>query len=181
MEPILIRGGAKTTNRPSAEIWLSSNPGSVRADEELYDSGAVHTSASSQSPFLAVTIKNEHTQMGNVAGRLDRMANLKAGWNGYAAPAPTPEAIAFARGFISNLLNAQEGPVHVDPSAIGGVGVTRRSGNKLIYVEFYNDGKILALFSDEDDEEADPLIKQIVPGYQSYKDLSSEIRGFLNV
>ena len=34
------------------------------------------------------------------------------------------------------------------PSAVGGVGITIRGGDRKVYFEFYNDGVVYVLFAD---------------------------------
>jgi hypothetical protein len=108
---------------------------------------------------------------------LSKLSQLQEGWNGYAAPAPTEEAILTARSFVDTLLQEQYEPNRLAPSAVGGVGVTHRKGSKSVYVEFYNDGRVLALFSDELSE---PEIKRIEPCLNSFLMLIAQMRGYLD-
>jgi hypothetical protein len=109
--------------------------------------------------------------------RFSQMRQLREGWNGYAAPAPTEKAILAAKSFVDTLVQEKYEPRRVAPSAVGGVAVTHRQGSKKVYVEFYNDGRVLALFSDDVSE---PLTKRVEPGYNSFKELIGEMRGYLD-
>jgi hypothetical protein len=106
-----------------------------------------------------------------------KLGHLREGWNGYKAPAPSKLAIDLARNFVDTLLREKYEPRRLAPSAVGGVGVTQRKGDKSVYVEFYNDGRVLALFSDDVNE---PEIKRIEPSYQSFKKLIVEMRDYLD-
>jgi len=79
--------------------------------------------------------------------RLDGFAELEEGWNGYSAPAPEPASLSAARAFLAVMRQADYPPTRLAPSAMGGVGITRRQGGRKVYVEFYNDGTAHALFS----------------------------------
>jgi hypothetical protein len=106
-----------------------------------------------------------------------QLSKLKDGWNGYAAPAPSEKAIALARSFVDILLKEKYEPKRLAPSAVGGVAVTQRSNNKKVFVEFFNDGTIYALFSDGSSE---PVSEEIRAGYQAFKALVKRMRDDLN-
>lgn len=84
--------------------------------------------------------------------KLDAMAELRPGWNGYNAPAPNEAALRGARSFLSTLQQHRLPPHRVAPSVMGGVGVTLRHEARKVYVEFYNDGTAHALFSAGQDD-----------------------------
>lgn len=86
------------------------------------------------------------------SAKLDEMLNLEDGWNSYKAPAPSPIAVQNARVFLAELEKQNFlSPRRVMPSAVGGVGVTLGEVRH-VYVEFYNQGQICALFADDDTE-----------------------------
>jgi hypothetical protein len=128
-------------------------------------------------PSVRVIYKNEGTQSIDWATKFSKLSRLREGWNGYTAPAPLEKAILTAKNFVDTLLKEDYEPKRLAPSAVGGVGVTQRKGNRSVYVEFYNDGRILALFSDDVHE---PEIKRIAPGYKSFKELIAEMRDYLD-
>lgn len=109
--------------------------------------------------------------------KLDRMSGLHSGWNGYEAPVPSSTAIATARGFLAHLLKEKYEPSRVAPSAEGGVGLAHKSGNRRVYVEFFNDGAVYALFSDS---ETPPSSRRINVGFQEFRDLVVQIKDYLD-
>src|SRR5712671_2276675 len=86
-------------------------------------------------------------------GKLESLSKLAPGWNRHGAPAPSKEAIRAARQFIEALVNDGQPPTRVAASAVGGVGVTRQVGERLAYIEFYNDGAACALLADDAGDE----------------------------
>ena len=128
-------------------------------------------------PFLQVILQNGASENTPFEVTFERLSRLREGWNGYAAPAPTEEAIRTAKSFIDTLLREKYEPKRLAPSAVGGVGITHRHGDKSVYVEFYNDGRVLALFSDEVSE---PEIRRIEPSLKSFKALIAEMREYLD-
>lgn len=76
-------------------------------------------------------------------------AVLKSGWDGYNAPGPSKRAILRSGTFLTRLSGLHLLPVRVAPSVVGGIGITFRNGMREVYVEFYNDGGIHALLSDD--------------------------------
>lgn len=129
------------------------------------------------APSICVVYHNENSQMATWEARLSSMSRLKSGWNGYTAPAPSQLAIATARNFVSALLREKQTPNRVAPSAVGGVGITERRADKQVYVEFYNDGRVLALFSDSVSE---PEVRRLEPTLAAYKRLIADMQGYLD-
>jgi hypothetical protein len=89
--------------------------------------------------------------LGEWSTKLTRLTGLAVGWNGYDAAPPSEIAIQATRNYLSALRAAQWTPDRLEPSAMGGVGVTHRRGERKVYVEFYNDGRVHALFSERGD------------------------------
>ena len=82
--------------------------------------------------FVSFTRTTKHWPMpGGV--KLVQLRHLQDGWNGYAAPAPSERAIDTANSFIDILVRAKYEPKRLAPSAVGGVAVTQRSGNRKVY------------------------------------------------
>jgi hypothetical protein len=79
---------------------------------------------------------------------LHGLESLKPGWNGYSAPPPDHKAIEAARRYLQIASEENLEPQRVEPSVMGGVGITHRKEAKKVYVEFYNDGTIHSLFSE---------------------------------
>jgi hypothetical protein len=104
--------------------------------------------------------------------KLDSMSNLKKGWNGYGADPPSLLGIEMARRFVRNLEANGLSPTRVAPSVVGGVGVTRRVGNKRAYFEFYNDGTAHVMLAEGAEAQTFPLLRLI--------DALLAVRAYLN-
>lgn len=128
-------------------------------------------------PSLIVIYNADETQAVSWQMKFIQLSKLRDGWNGYNAPAPSPRAIQTAQSFVDTLLKQKYQPKRLAPSAVGGVAVTQRNLDKKVYVEFFNDGTIFALFSDGSSE---PMSKEVIPGYQSFKALVKEMREYLD-
>jgi hypothetical protein len=127
-------------------------------------------------PEICVVI-NQYFDTSKWGSKLDEMKRLQEGWNGYSAPVPSGAAIDTARSFLSILSSENYEPTKLAPSAVGGVGITRKEGGRRVYVEFFNDGEVFALFSDR---KAEPVSKQVLPGDRRYRALLKEIKEYLN-
>jgi hypothetical protein len=81
--------------------------------------------------------------------RLAELAALKKGWDSYGADPPSAAALSSAQFFLFNSTLHFAYPAKVNPSVIGGVGVTYRAGaarHPYVYIEFQNAGSTLALW-----------------------------------
>jgi hypothetical protein len=145
------------------------------------DAGIVHqqifTSCHVDIQAILVMYQPDPTQAVTWQMKFVQLSKLQDGWNGYDAPAPSEKARRTAESFVDTLLKEKYEPRRLAPSAVGGVGVTQRKGNRSVYVEFYNDGRVLALFSDDVSE---PQVKRVEPGLQSFKKLIAEMRDYLD-
>lgn len=125
--------------------------------------------------LVATTVETRHFERWEA--NLDRMERLQEGWDGYRAPAPSKHAITLARSFLSTIKAFNPPPSRVAPSAVGGVGITFRNAGRETYVEFFNNGKIYALFSDQ---RYDPTNEPVKPYPNAFKGLMNKIREFLD-
>ena len=119
----------------------------------------------------------EYVDMNSWTNKVDRFYRLKDGWDGYFAPVPSMLAIEAAKQFLHALEQFKSEPSRVAPSVEGGVGVTHKNGRRRVYVEFFNNGEVYALFSDDVEM---PQTKRIPPDAARFNDLSAEIRKYLN-
>jgi predicted DNA-binding antitoxin AbrB/MazE fold protein len=103
---------------------------------------------------------------------------LAQGWNGAQAPPPTFGAIVNAARFLFALAEAGQQPTRVAPSAVGGVGITRRVGERKALVEFFNDNTANALFADDATQEMETHAVTITP--QGFRDLCGRTREYVN-
>jgi hypothetical protein len=109
--------------------------------------------------------------------RASELGRLKKGWNSYSAPAPTPAAIGNAKTLLTLASVAGIIPERIEPSAMGGVGVTFTVGSREVAVEFYNAGNAHALFSDNETEALDTA--PVALGVEGYNRLLQQVRRYL--
>jgi hypothetical protein len=109
---------------------------------------------------------------------LEGLSRLAPGWNRHGAPAPSKAAIRQARQLIEAMVKHHQPPTRVAASAVGGVGITRRLGNRMAYIEFYNNGAGCALLTGDEANEAEERLLDVGSG--AFKDLLSELKAYLN-
>jgi hypothetical protein len=80
--------------------------------------------------------------------KVEQALLLEEGWNGDDAPAPEVVAALQATMLLKAMRRADYQPTRIAASAMGGIAITRKVGNKKVLVEFYNDGRVYYLFSD---------------------------------
>jgi hypothetical protein len=110
--------------------------------------------------------------------KLASCKSLRDGWNGYTAPAPSEQAIDLAMRFLDAMKATELSPTRVAPSAMGGVAVTRKVGERKVLVELYNDGRVFALFSDRGTEELP--VEEVKDDPGSFKAFVTKMREFLD-
>lgn len=91
--------------------------------------------------------------------KLDELATLEDNWNSYGAKKPSALALANVREFLGVLQSHGREPRYVQPSAMGGAGVSLGTSGqpRRVFVEFYNMGTAHALLSDRSTEEMDTM------------------------
>jgi hypothetical protein len=109
--------------------------------------------------------------------KLRDMVGLGKGWNGYDADPPSDGARLQARHFLFHLHAAGVSPSRIAPSVVGGIGITCGVPGGRVYVEFYNAGMMLALFSIKGKDLESREFKQNSEGFE---ELASEIKGLIN-
>jgi hypothetical protein len=111
--------------------------------------------------------------------RLDQLNQLKQGWNGYDAPAPSHQAVTTAKEFLTQLVNVPGSiePSRVAPSSVGGVGITCKKRDRRVYIEFFNDGEVCVLFSDNTSE---PQSERVEPVPSIFAGLIKRIEDYLD-
>jgi hypothetical protein len=110
-------------------------------------------------------------------GRLESLSTLTPGWNRQGAPPPSEEAIRTARQFIVVSVNDGQPPTRVAASAVGGVGVTRQAGERMAYVEFYNEGAACALLADDSTDEQ---VLDVAPEGGTFRRFLDKVKTYLN-
>jgi hypothetical protein len=110
--------------------------------------------------------------------KLESFRTLKDGWNGYTAAAPNAKSIENAQLFLQVMQLEATEPTRVAPSAMGGTAITRRAGNRKVFVEFYNDGRVYSLFSEKSSEmNVVPVDAESI----AFRALVANMRDYLNV
>jgi hypothetical protein len=119
----------------------------------------------------------ESADWGKLFRKLDSFLQLEKGWDGYSAAPPNAVAIQRARCCLESLSLENYVPAQVAASVIGGVGVNRRQGRKKVYIEFNNNGKVHALFSDG---VSPPRVEPIQPDKIGFHVLIRRMRSYLD-
>jgi len=109
--------------------------------------------------------------------KLESLAKLEPGWNRQGAAVPSEQAIRAARQFIEALVNDGQPPTRVAASAVGGVGVTRQTGERMAYIEFYNAGPACALLADN---AGDERVLEVAAEGGTFRNLLNEVKAYLN-
>lgn len=109
--------------------------------------------------------------------QISEFTKLEKGWNSYSAPAPTSAAIENAKSLVTLACDSDMIPERVEPSAMGGVGVTFSHGQREVAVEFYNTGKAHALFVN--DATSDMTTRGVRADLSGYRQLLEEVRTHL--
>jgi hypothetical protein len=110
--------------------------------------------------------------------KLDGLVSLKDGWDSYAAPAPGQLAINNASALLVEADKLATTPERIEPSAMGGVGVTFSANGREVVIEFYNKGTAHALFSD--DGTGDMRTQPVCANHEGYQEIIHEVRRYLN-
>lgn len=110
-----------------------------------------------------------------VLDKVEAMANLELGWNGYEAPPPTNLATHLATTFVLAASSLDLEPSRVAPSVVGGVGITFRKSRKKAYVELYNDGDAYLMLSDG---ETAPFVDPIRP--DAFAAAAAQIQAYID-
>ncbi|HYV38924.1 MAG TPA: hypothetical protein VE988_24785 [Gemmataceae bacterium] len=110
--------------------------------------------------------------------KLDSYASLPFGWNSYQAPAPSAVAIRNAKALVISTIADSVVPERVEPSAMGGVGITFANDHREAVIEFYNDGTAHALLSD--DASGEMQTQPVSPTPDGYVRLINSVRKYLH-
>jgi hypothetical protein len=120
---------------------------------------------------------SDENDLSNWVGKLDGLSRLAPGWNRQDAPAPSIQAIQGARQVIEAMVRDRQPPTRIAASAVGGVGVTRKVGDRMAYIEFYNDGAACALLADD---AGDERVIDVPPTRESIENLLEEMKAYLD-
>lgn len=85
----------------------------------------------------------------DVSRLLVRARTVRIGWDGFSAAPPSDYALKGAEEFLTLVLSNGLDPSRVEPSVVGGVGITFRKGERSVYAEILNGGKVVIVNSVE--------------------------------
>ncbi len=105
---------------------------------------------------------------------LQRLVELRAGWDPGGASPPNKTALGHAVCFADLLVRLGIRPDAVSPSVEGGAGFSFRSGTKYAAIEFLNDGSIGLVLSERN---AEPII--LFPDENELRAAIVTLRNFL--
>jgi len=116
--------------------------------------------------------------------RLDGFRNLRRGWDSYKAQPPTETVIGIVRAFLAVLRVEWREPDRLNPSAVGGVGLTfYRPGlrcDRSVYVEFLNrSDRVLAVQSGSGEIPDKPVIVDVATDAAGVRVLAAWAREYL--
>jgi hypothetical protein len=121
---------------------------------------------------------HERIERKNWLQQLESFAELQAGWNSYSAPTPSQAAINNAKALVVEAIDLGLAIERVEPSAMGGIGVTFEAEPKEVVVEFYNNGTAHALFAN--DKTVEMSTRSVRCDASGYRLLIDEVGKFLN-
>jgi hypothetical protein len=99
------------------------------------------------SEFLQ--IQSQYTQL---RGSLAAYSTLSDDWNSYGADRPSAHTIGLTLRLLNNLRRELFLPVHLIPSAEGGVAAYFKAGDRVSYLEYRNSGEVILAMYDRDSE-----------------------------
>lgn len=103
------------------------------------------------------------------------LRDLKKGWDSYDADPPTNGAVQGAKDFILASVWLPLPIVTVNPSVVGGIGITYERGKRTVYVEFRNTGSCHVAYMGD----GRPRVKRVVNSNHGRADAAIEISRFL--
>jgi hypothetical protein len=155
------------------EFPLCNIPGAFRAETyEFYTRPALTASV---LPPSQVSV--DRSVSAKFVDQIAAFAGLTKGWNGYSAATPTDTAIQNAKELVAAAGADGIIPERVEPSAIGGIGVTFTFGSREVVAEFYNNGTAHALFADDATEEMDT--RPVASNGEGYQAFLADVRQYL--
>lgn len=172
----------RPTNARELVRWLRQEPDREAIDRDLQAVAAAEFGramiltavALAQAPSRFSTYRSPAVGWFD---KLDMLSRLAPGWNRHGAPAPSQKAIRAARQFVEAMIRDDQPPTRVAASAVGGVGVTREVKGRMLYAEFYNDGRVCALLTSDGGEET---VRDVVPDSRGFTHLLNEAKAYLN-
>jgi hypothetical protein len=165
-------GGGSTT-----KLWIVQEQKDFSNELRLFSGIRNRLTARKVRPLASEGGSKLRQDAARLIDRLSGFANLRNCWNGYSASAPTQVAIDGAKAMVTIARDCGMIAQRVEPSAMGGVGVTFSAGCREVVVEFYNNGTAHSLFADDSTEEMDT--RPVTPGPDGHRAFIEEVRQYL--
>jgi hypothetical protein len=111
--------------------------------------------------------------------RLDTLRGLEKGWDSYHAAAPEPGVFAGVEQFL-DAMEADSSRAELkklNPSVVGGIGLTFRNGTRSVYIEFRNTGNTHAAFVLSGTE---PRVVKVAQDPTGYRAIIAETEKYLH-
>ena len=105
--------------------------------------------------------------------------NLEHGWNGYDAPIPNSDSIETAKSFFAHLQRHQFEPNSILASVMGGITIRITNKSRDVFIEFYNNGRILIIQNQKNNIDSEPNIFSISNSIEDFDYAIKQISGFL--
>lgn len=115
-----------------------------------------------------------------VKNRLLSIRHLKRGWDGYGATPPSQQAFDLCIDFIDVLDSCKPptNPTRLAPSVAGGIALVLGQGGQEVFIEFYSDGEVYAMFSTLEEKE-EPRIMRVVSTTEGFRGFIRLVESFL--
>jgi hypothetical protein len=126
-----------------------------------------------EAPF-EVPLQNSWLSLHRKAKSLIR---LNVGWDGDRAPPPQNFAVQNARRVLLALQDQALLPSKLNPTVVGGIGITIKRCDKKAYIECSNKGSVLLLLSDG---ESEPQVTKFEPSENRFRSLIDAARTYLH-
>ncbi len=109
--------------------------------------------------------------------RLLGFSSLSSSWDSYGAEAPSGDCLQAAARFLKAIEGSQIPLAKLNPSVVGGVGFTFRSGMRSAYVEFRNTGNAHAAFIDG---VCEPAVIRVVQDRAGFAAILTKVENYLH-
>ncbi|MCF7809724.1 hypothetical protein K9N50_01910 [bacterium] len=115
----------------------------------------------------------------NIDNNFLKLEKLSVGWDGYKAQIPNSDSLDNAKKFSRLLLKNNIISNSILASVMGGVIIRISARLREVFIEFYNNGKILVMKNDKTTQNDQPSIFSIDDSSDDFEYAIKQIQGFL--